>query len=106
MLSTLEQHHPREQAYRESEFTALFKALENQGVDQVTLLSYVNLYNGVTSVLKLRRDSDKIKPERGERQGDNILPKRLTACLQDAIIKRVDGESRGLNIDGEYTSPT
>ena len=30
-----------EKAFDSIEFTALFKALENQGVDQVTLLSYV-----------------------------------------------------------------
>ena len=63
-----------------------------------------DLYNGVTSVLKLHRDSDKIKLERGARQGDKISPKLFTACLQDAIIKRIDWEGSGLNIDGDYLS--
>ena len=49
-----------------------------------------DLYNGATSVLKLHRDSDKIKLERGAREGDNISPKLLTACVQDAIIQRLD----------------
>ena len=64
------------------------------------------MFNGATSVLKLHRDSDKIKLESGARQGDNIAPKRFTACLQDAIIKRIDWEGKGLNvnIDGEYLS--
>ena len=64
------------------------------------------MFNGATSVLKLHRDSDKIKLESGARQGDNIAPKRFTACLQDAIIKRIDWEDKGLNvnIDGEYLS--
>ena len=63
------------------------------------------MYDSATSVLKLHRDSDKIKLERGARQGDNISSKRFTACLQDAIIKRIDWEAgRGLNIDGGYLS--
>lgn len=49
-----------------------------------------DLYNGATSVLKLHKDSDKIKLERGAREGDNISPKLLTACVQDVIIKRLD----------------
>ena len=35
------------------------------------------------------------------RQGDNKL---FTACLQDAVIKRIDWKSGGLNIDVEYLS--
>jgi len=92
-----------QKAFDSIEFTALFKALENQRVDQAYITISRNLYNGATSVLKLHRDSDKIKLERGARQGDNISPKILTACLQDAIIKRIDLEAgRGLNIDCGY----
>ena len=60
------------------------------------------LYNGATSVLKLH--SEKVTLERGARESDNISPKPFTACLQDAIIKRIDLEGRGINMDGEYLS--
>ena len=60
------------------------KTIEDRG----RLIS--DFYNGATSVLKLHRDNDKIKLERGAREGDNISPKLLTACVQDAIIKRLD----------------
>lgn len=91
-----------EKAFDSIEFTPLFKALENQGVDQdhITILS--DLYNGATSVLKLHRDSDKITL--GARQGDNISPRLFISCFQDAIIKRIDWEGRGLSIEGEYLS--
>ena len=38
------------------------------------------------------------------RQGDNISPKRFTACLQDAIINQINWEGKGTNIDGEHLS--
>ena len=81
-----------------------FKALKNQGVDPAYINLICDLYNGATSTLKLHRDSDRIKLERGARQGDNISPKLFTACLQDAIINKIDWENRGINIDGEYLS--
>ena len=46
----------------------------------------------------------KIKLEREARQGDNISPRLFTSCLQDAIIKRIDWEGRGLIVDGERLS--
>ena len=94
-----------QKAFDSVEFTALFKALENQRVDQAYITILRDLYNGATSVLKLHRDSDKIKLERGATQGDNTSPKIFTACLQDAIVKRIDWEAgRGLNIDCGYLS--
>ena len=94
-----------QKAFDSVEFTALFKALENQRVDQAYITILRDLYNGATSVLKLHRDSDKIKLEKGATQGDNISPKIFTACLQDAIVKRIDWEAgRGLNIDCGYLS--
>ena len=38
------------------------------------------------------------------RQGDNISPKLFTACLQDAIINKINWEGKGINIDGEHLS--
>ena len=52
-------------AFDSTEFTALFKALENQGVDQAYITILRDLYNGATSVPNLHRDSDKIKLEKG-----------------------------------------
>ena len=52
-------------AFDSTEFTAVFKALENQGVDQAYITILPDLYNGATSVPNLHRDSDKIKLEKG-----------------------------------------
>jgi hypothetical protein len=93
-----------EKAFDSIEFKPLFNALVNQGVDPVYITLIHDLYKGATSTLKLHRDSDTIKLERGARQGDNISPKLFTSCLQDAIISQIDWEGRGLNIDGEHLS--
>ena len=93
-----------EKEFDSIEFNPLFEALENQAVEAayITLLQY--LYNGATSTLKLHRESDKINLQTGVRQGDNISPKLFTACLQDAIINKINWEGKGINIDGEHLS--
>ena len=93
-----------EKAFDSIKFNPLFESLENQGVEAAYITLLRDLYNGATSTLKLHRDSDKIKLQRGVRQGDNISPKLFTACLQDAIINKINWEDKGINIDGEHLS--
>lgn len=81
---------------------SIFSCFKERICSGLPYLPLYCLYNGATSVLKLH--SEKIKPERGARQSDNISPKPFTACLQVAIIKRIDLEGRGINMDGEYRS--
>jgi len=93
-----------EKAFDSIEFEPLFNALKNQGVDGTYLAVLQDLYRNATSMLRLHTDSRKFKLERGARQGDNISPRLFTSCLQDAIIRNIDWEGRGVCIDGEYLS--
>ena len=93
-----------EKAFDSIEFNPLFEALENQEVEAAYITLLRDLYNGATSTLKLHRESDKINLQRGVRQGDNISPKLFTACLQDAIINKINLEGKWINIDGEHLS--
>ena len=92
-----------EKAFDSIEFNPLFESLENQGVEAAYITLLRDLYNGATSSLKLHKDSDKIKLQRGVKQGD-ISPKLFTACLQDAIINKINWEEKGINIDGRHLS--
>ena len=56
-----------EKAFDSIEFNPLFESLENQGVEAAYITLLRDLYNGATSTLKLHRDSDKIKLQRGVR---------------------------------------
>ena len=93
-----------EKAFDSIEFNPIFEALENHGVESAYITLLRDLDNGATSTLKLHRESDKINLQRGVRQGDNISPKLFTACLQDAIINKINWEGKGINIDGEHLS--
>ncbi|KAK4328561.1 hypothetical protein Pmani_001037 [Petrolisthes manimaculis] len=56
-----------EKAFDSIEFTPLFKALENQGINPAYITLLRDLYNGTSSTLKLHKDSNKIKLEREAR---------------------------------------
>ena len=66
-----------EKAFDSIEFNPLFESLENQGVEAAYITILRDLYNGATSTLKLHRDSDKIKLQRGVRQSDNIMTQTI-----------------------------
>ena len=89
---------------KHSKFNPLFESLENQGVEATYITLLRDIYDGATSTLKLHKDSDKIKLQRGVRQGDNTSPKFFTACLQDAIINKLNWEDKGIITDGEHLS--
>ncbi|KAI8494200.1 hypothetical protein Bbelb_279600 [Branchiostoma belcheri] len=93
-----------EKAFDSFEFEPMFAALEHQGVDSEIITLLKDLYDGATSTLRLHKESEKIKLERGARQGDNISAKLFTACLQDAVVNKINWDKRGINIDGEYLS--
>ena len=63
-----------------------------------------NLYSKATSVLRLHKDSEKLKLGRRAKQGDNISPKLFTSCLQNAILNKINWDNNGVRIDGEYLS--
>ena len=74
----------------------------NQAVNPTYISLLRNIYSGTTVTLKLHQDSKKNKLERGAIQGDNVSPRLLTACLQNAVLNKIKWENHGINIDREH----
>lgn len=85
--------------YHPSLFTA-----EMQGLQSTPMHGICGLWKGIP----LRGDwlspkgtnKTSININKGVRQGDTISPKLFAACLEH-IFRNIDGDTKGLNIDGE-----
>ena len=93
-----------EKAFDSIKFEPIFHALKNHGVDKAYLYIIKHQYHEAMSMTHLHTDSEKFRLQRGVWQGDNILPRLFTSCLQDAIIGKINWKDRGIKINGEYLS--
>lgn len=90
-------------AFDSVEIPAVLEAIEQHGVDQTYINILRHIYQNATSFIRLHRDSEPFKLEKGVRQGDCISPKLFTACLEQ-IFRELDWEEMGIKIDGEWLS--
>ena len=90
-----------EKAFDSVEITAITNSLHEQGINETYIKLLENIYAKGTAVVRLHKDTEKIKIGKGVRQGDTISPKLFTACLE-GIFRKFSWESKGINVDGEY----
>ena len=90
-----------EKAFDSVEHNAVFNSMKEQGINGNYVKIMENVYEKGSTIIRLHKDSDKIKIEKGVRQGDTISPKLFTACLE-SIFRKMDWEGKGININGEY----
>ena len=90
-----------EKAFDSVEHTAILNSIRKQGVNEHITRVLQNYYANGTAVIRLHKDTDKIRIEKGVRQGDTISPKLFTACLED-IFRKFSWETKGVCINGEY----
>ena len=64
----------------------------------INILKYI--YQNATSFIRLHKDSEHFKLEKGVKQGNCISPKLFTACLGQ-IFQKLNREEIGIKIDGE-----
>lgn len=90
-------------AFDSIETWAFTQAMDDTRIDSryTNLLKYI--YKNATFHVKMDEDfkTDKIKVNRGVRQGDPISPKLFTLALEN-VFKKLQWEMKGINIDGSY----
>ena len=87
-------------AFDSVEIPAILEAIENHGVDPTYINILKHTYQNATSFIRLHKDSDPFKLEKGARQGDCISPKLFTACLEQ-VFRKLNWEEMGIKIDGQ-----
>ena len=90
-----------EKAFDSVEQTAILNSMRKQGANEHIVRLLQNIYANGTAVIRLHKDTERIKIEKGVRQGDTISPKLFTACLE-GIFRELNWENKGLNINGEF----
>ena len=87
-------------AFDSIEIPAMLDAIKCHGVDPTYVNILKHIYQNATSFIRLHKDSEPFKLQKGVRQGDCISPKLFTACLEQ-VFRKLDWEERGIKIDGE-----
>ena len=90
-------------AFDSIEIPAVLQALVEQGVDITYINTIKDIYSKGTATIQLHSESNKINIHRGVRQGDTMSPKLFNAALE-AIVRKLDWEDKGININGEKLS--
>ena len=88
---------------REVQTQAIFISLQEHGIEDAYIEILKYLYTDSSVAVHLQKQSEKIRIQRGVRQGDNIPPKLFTATLE-SICRRLNWENKGVKIDGEFLS--
>ena len=69
----------------------------------LAFVDYCKAFDSVknmTSFIRLHKESEPFKLEKGKRQGDYISPKLFTVCLEQ-IFRKLNWEEMGIKIDSE-----
>ena len=82
---------------------AFLKAMDRARIDSRYTNIIKNIYQNATFHVKIDEElqTNKIKIQRGVRQGDPISPKLFTLALED-VFKELAWEKKGIRIDGSY----
>jgi Reverse transcriptase (RNA-dependent DNA polymerase) len=91
-----------EKAFDSVEMNALWNSLQRQGVHPKLIRLLRSFYLQAKNEFRVNIDQlVEVKIARGVRQGDPISPKLFNASLED-VFRRLDWDSGGLNINGQY----
>jgi hypothetical protein len=89
-----------EKAFDSVETCSVLEALQEQGINNKYIKLMRDIYSDSSTTVRLHKESNKIKINKGVRQGDTISPKLFTACLEK-IFRSIDWTEKGINVNGE-----
>lgn len=90
-------------AFDSLEHGYIWEALRGQNVQDRYIRILKNIYSKSTAQVRLEKSGEEFSIERGVRQGDPISPKLFSAVLE-MIIRNLEWEEQGININGENLS--
>ena len=90
-------------AFDSLEHDAIWKALIQQNLDTDYIELLYSIYSKSSTKIKLEREGPEFDIKKGVRQGDPLSPKIFSAVLEH-VIRNIDWERQGIEIDGEYMS--
>ena len=92
-----------EKAFYSVQTQAILTSLQEHGIEDVYIEITKDIYTDSSVTVHLHKESEKIRINRGVRQGATISPKLFTATLE-SIFRRLNWENKGVKIDGEFLS--
>ncbi|KAG1669363.1 putative uncharacterized transposon-derived protein F52C9.6 [Nymphon striatum] len=87
-------------AFDSVEHQAVLNALNAQNISPAYIRMLDQIFRLGTSNIKLHTNTNKIRLEKGVRQGDSISPKLFTACLEN-VFRGLNWTSKGIPINGD-----
>ncbi|CAH1224416.1 unnamed protein product [Diabrotica balteata] len=92
-------------AFDSIEFWAVLDGMNNARIDSRYRMLLKYIYDNATMQINVAEGltTNKIRSERGVRQGDTISPKLFTLALED-VFKKLNWEQLGIKIDGRFLS--
>ena len=88
-----------EKAFGSVERAAISNALYEQGINETYIKLIENTYANGTSVVRLQKDTEKVKIGKRVTEGDTNLPKLFTDS-REGVFRELSWESKGISIDG------
>ena len=82
------------------EHCGIINAIKEHQINSAYIETFINIYNNITSLIRLDKESNKFPIQKGVRQGDTLSPKLFNAGLEQ-VFRKLNWDNKGITINGE-----